>query len=211
LPASERLDAAGKRFARLVTDAVVARPRLWRLFRRPLQAQFDWLAPHWEGNRSPHHLAPLEDALERLDAHPCRALDLGTGTGLAARLVARRFPDADVVGVDLSPGMVDEARRRLPLDLAERVRFQVADASALPFEDGAFDLVTLLNMIPFFEELARVTAPGGTILLASSYGAETPIYVPPQTLRARLGALGFEGFREFRAGEGTAFVATARR
>ena len=39
----------------------------------------------------------------------------------------------------------------------------VGDASALPYESAAFDLVTLNNMIPFFDELARVTAPGGYV------------------------------------------------
>ena len=57
--------------------------------------------------------------------------------------------------------MVEQARQRTPPELAERVRFEQADAAQLPFEDGAFDLVQLANMIPFFDELARVTAPGG--------------------------------------------------
>ena len=60
----------------------------------------------------------------------------------------------------------------LPAELAGRVRFDVADASKLPFQDGAFDLVVLLNMIPFFEELARVTAPGGTAVFAAVSGPE---------------------------------------
>jgi ubiquinone/menaquinone biosynthesis C-methylase UbiE len=135
-------------------------------------------------------------------------LDLGTGTGKAARVVAKRFPQAEVVGVDLAPAMVEEAHRILPAQLSGRVRFEVADASKLPFDDRAFDLVVLLNMIPFFEELARVTAAGGRVVLASSFGSETPIYVPPEILRKRLAALGFGDFEELSAGEGTAFLAT---
>ncbi len=106
--------AVGKRFARLATRAVVARPSLWRLFRRPLRAQFDALAPDWDGIVGPEALAPLSLALARLDTAPARALDLGTGTGKAARLVAERFAEADVVGVDLAPAMVEQARRLLP-------------------------------------------------------------------------------------------------
>jgi hypothetical protein len=52
-----------------------------------------------------------------------------------------------------------------------------------------------------------VTAPGAWVVVASSSGAETPIYVPPETLRKRLGAAGFEGFDEVAAGEGTAVLA----
>jgi malonyl-CoA O-methyltransferase len=168
---SEWLEQAGRRFARLVTRAVVARPWLWRLFRRPLRAQFDWLAPVWDERRGPEALLPLQVAFDRLDGEPKRVLDLGTGTGKAARVAADRFPAAEVVGVDLSPAMIEEARRLLPINLAGRVGFEVADASSLPFEDGAFDLVVLLNMIPFFDELGfdqfeEIAAGEGTALLA---------------------------------------------
>jgi SAM-dependent methyltransferase len=204
---NERLVEVGRRFARLTTRAVVARPRLWRIFRRPLRAQFDWLAAGWEERVGPEALIPLGAALDRLPQPPRHVLDLGTGTGKAARVVARRFPEAEVVGVDLSPEMIAQAKRLLPDELAARVRFDVADASALPFDDGAFDLVVLLNMIPFFDELARVTAAGGRLVFASSFGAQTPIYVPPDRLRGRLVALGFDEFEEIRAGDGTAFLA----
>jgi SAM-dependent methyltransferase len=206
---SAALERLGRRFARFVTTAVVARPTLWRLLRRPLRSQFEHLAPVWDKRRGPETLIPLGAALDRLDDAPQRILDLGTGTGAAARVIARRFPDAEVVGVDLAPKMVEEARARLPADLAGRVRFEVGDASTLEFEPGAFDLVVLLNMIPFFEELARVTAPGGTVIFAFSSGPDTPIYVPTERLRERLEPLGFEGFEEVAAGPGTAV--TARR
>jgi SAM-dependent methyltransferase len=204
---SAALERLGRRFARFVTTAVVARPTLWRLLRRPLRSQFEHLAPVWDKRRGPETLIPLGAALDRLDEAPQRILDLGTGTGTAARVIARRFPDAEVVGVDLAPKMVEEARARLPADLAGRVRFEVGDASTLEFEPGAFDLVVLLNMIPFFEELARVTAPGGTVIFAFSSGPDTPIYVPTERLRERLEPLGFEGFEEAAAGPGTAVMA----
>jgi malonyl-CoA O-methyltransferase len=177
-----------------------------------MRAQFDRLASVWEGRCGPEALVPLEAALERLEDPPRRVLDLGTGTGKGARVVAARFPEAEVVGVDLSPAMVEKARALLPADLANRVRFQAADASRLPFDAASFDLVLLLNMIPFFDELARVIAPQGALLFAFSSGPETPIYTPPATLRERLGPLGFGRFEEIAAGEGTALLAqrTAR-
>jgi SAM-dependent methyltransferase len=208
---NERLVGVAKRFARIATRAVVARPALWRLFRGPLRKQFDWLAPYWEGRRGPEDLASLEEALRRLGGEPRRVLDLGTGTGLAARFLAGRFPNAQVVGVDLSPAMVDEARRLLPAELDGRVHFVVADASALPFTDGEFDLVVLLNMIPFFDELARVTAPGGAVALSWSSGPETPIYTPPETVKERLTPLGFERYEDIAAEGTTALVARRPR
>lgn len=197
------------RFARLVTDAVVRRPLLWRVLRRPLRTMFDDLAPTWETRIGPHHLGALARALEDVAA-PRRALDLGTGTGVAAKAVAERFPEAEVTGVDLSGAMVEEARAGLPPELERRVRFEVADASRLTFEDGAFGLVTLMNMIPFFDELARVTAPGGIAVLSFSRGSETPIYVPFARLRSELARRGFAEFAEFSADPATAMRARKR-
>ena len=175
----------GRRFARVATRAVVSRPALWRLFRSPVRKQFDLLAPQWERMSSNAPVA-LAAALERLQTPPRLALDVGTGTGKGAQLVAERFPDVDVVGVDLAPSMVEEAARLLPPELAGRVRFEVADASELPFPGASFDLVVLLNMIPFFPELGRVTAPGGRIALAG-LGFALPFLVP--------GALAFAVYR----------------
>jgi malonyl-CoA O-methyltransferase len=172
-----------------------------------LKTQFDALAPQWEGMLGPEALAPLAAAFDRLESPPARVLDVGTGTGKAARLVAERFPAAEVLGVDLSPEMVDQARRLLPPESSPRLRFEVADASALPVRSEAFDLVVLLNMIPFFDELGRVTAPGGTVVVAHVSGPSTPIWTSPETLRARLAPFGFDGFEELAAGGGTAFLA----
>jgi ubiquinone/menaquinone biosynthesis C-methylase UbiE len=194
----------GQRFARLATDVVVRQPALWRLFRRATQKQFDKLAPVWDARRDPVAFAPVSAALEILSEPPRRVLDLGTGTGSVARLVADRFPDAEVVGADLSERMVDEARAKTESD---RVRYVVADAQRLPFEDGAFDLVTLGNMIPFFDELVRVVAPGGHVLFAFSAGPSTPIYVAPERLRAELTRRGFGDIEEVAAGRGTGLVA----
>ena len=199
--------ALGRRYARAITNVVVRRPRLWRLFRRSLRLQFDNLAPRWDAMRDPAHLAPLELALEDVDPPPRRVLDLGTGTGSAALAIARRFPEAEAVGVDLAERMVDEARRKTTPGLGARVRFEVGDAARLCYGDGEFDLVTLANMIPFFDELDRVLAPGGSAIFGFSGGPATPIYVPPERLRAELERRGFSHFAEFAVGRGTALLA----
>jgi ubiquinone/menaquinone biosynthesis C-methylase UbiE len=197
----------GRRFARLTTDAVVRRPRLWPLFRGLMRRQFDMIAPGWDAMRSPGHLAPLEAALAAVGVSPDRVLDVGTGTGAAAIMLAERFPDGEVIGVDLSERMLSEARRNLPPQLASRVRFESADAAALPYEDSSFELVTLANMIPFFDELARVVKPGGRLICSFSSGATTPIYVPAERLRDALERRGFTEFANIAAASGTAFVA----
>jgi ubiquinone/menaquinone biosynthesis C-methylase UbiE len=196
----------GQRFARLVTDAVVRRPALWRVFRGRLRGMFDELAPTWGTRIGPHHMWALDLALEGVPA-PGRVLDLGTGTGVVALALGKRYPEAEVLGIDLSPGMIEEARRKLPAELAGRVRFEVGDASALSCPDGQFELVVLSNMIPFSDELTRIVAPGGTLVLSFSRGAETPIYVAPERLRRELGGRGFAEFAEFSAEPAAAFRA----
>jgi SAM-dependent methyltransferase len=206
------LISLGQRFARLTTDIVVRRPRLWFVLRGLMRFQFDRLAPQWDSLRSSDTAyAPYEAALERVDPPPMRALDLGTGTGGAAFAIARRFPEAEVVGADLAKRMIEQARRNLTDDARDRVRFEVADAAKLPYVGASFDLVGLSNMIPFFDELDRVLAPGGSLIVAFSGGAGTPIYVPTERLRAELEHRGFVDFAEFSTDPGTALLARKGR
>jgi ubiquinone/menaquinone biosynthesis C-methylase UbiE len=198
---------AGRKFARLATNAAVRNPRVWRFFRPLIRWQFDSLAPVWASMQLDDSLASYEAGLEALPAPPPRALDLGTGTGAGAVAIARRFPEAEVVGADLSDAMLAEARRGLPDELRARIDFQQADASALPFADGSFELVAHANMIPFFDELVRVLAPGGHALFAFSGGPTTPIYVAPEKLKDELAARGFTDFAELAAGRGNGLLA----
>lgn len=199
--------AIGRKFARLTTDAVTRNPRLWRFFRPLMRRQFDSMAARWDSMRMPESFAPFERALDAVAPPPSDALDLGTGTGDGAFAIARRFPEAKVTGVDVAEAMLAEARRKTPPELSDRVRFEAGDASALRFPDQQFDLVTLANMIPFFDELGRLVKPEGQVLFAFSGGAETPIYVSSDRLRAELERRGFTDFAEFTAGNGSALLA----
>jgi ubiquinone/menaquinone biosynthesis C-methylase UbiE len=191
----------GQRFARFVTDVVVRAPFLWGLFRRRMTKQFDQLAPEWDGTRvSRVRLAPMIAALDAAGT-PARVLDVGTGSGAVARLLTERWPEADVTGVDVSRGMIEEARR------LGGERYEVGDASELPYADCSFDLVTLNNMIPFFDELTRVTDHGGHVAIAFSMGPRTPIWVPLDRVRAQLERRGFLHVADFEAGPGVALLA----
>jgi ubiquinone/menaquinone biosynthesis C-methylase UbiE len=191
----------GQRFARFVTDVVVRAPFLWRFFRGRMRRNFDALAPEWDETRvSRERLVAMTAALDATGA-PTRALDVGTGTGAVARLISERWPSAEVTGVDVSPGMIAEARR------LGQERYDVGDASALPYEDGSFDLVTLNNMIPFFDELARVTAVGGYVAIAYSMGPRTPIWVPLERVSGELQRRGFLHVADFEAGGGVSLLA----
>jgi demethylmenaquinone methyltransferase / 2-methoxy-6-polyprenyl-1,4-benzoquinol methylase len=99
-------------------------------------------------------------------------LDVATGTAAVALELVRRT-GCSVVGVDQSPEMLDEARRRLLLAAeTKRVRLVEASAQDLPFEDGSFDGLTAAYLLRYLDdlptdlgELARVLRPGATAAL----------------------------------------------
>jgi SAM-dependent methyltransferase len=192
-------------------NAIVARaPALWPLLRGPMRSFWNRRAEGWGRlDRSPaFHLAPLGAALLHV-SEPERALDIGTGYGDAALLVAREFPRARVRGVDLSEEMVRHATARVGLDPEGRIAFKVADASDLPWAEDSFDLVTQLNMPPFFSEIARVLRPGGNVAIAATFGPRTPFYTPEPVLRRGFRKAGLEEVDTGTTGEGTWFVARA--
>lgn len=191
-------------------SAVAARvPFAWPLLRRPVRRFWDRRADDWgqrDARTDPAHLTALAAALLEVTP-PERALDIGTGFGDAALLVAREFPSARVRGVDISEEMIREASRRVGLDPEGRIAFRVADASSLPYEDDSFDLVTLLNMPVFVAEIARVLRPGGHVAIAASHGPATPYHTPDSVLRRGFARHGLEQVRSGGAGSGTFFVA----
>lgn len=190
-----RRPPAGVRIVgRAFNDIVVRAPWLWPLLRRPTQGFFDRASRGWDertGAGSPDHLAPLSAAALQV-SEPERVLDVGTGTGAGALLLAREFPRASVRGVDISDEMIRLAQQKIGLDPEGRVAFRVADAASLPFGDESFDLVAQLNMPPFFTEIDRVLRPGGHVIVASSWGSDTPFYTPDAVLERGFRRRGIE-------------------
>jgi ubiquinone/menaquinone biosynthesis C-methylase UbiE len=149
---------------------------------------FNRSAAGWDqrtGAGSTQHLTALATALLHVTPTPERVLDLGTGTGEAALLAAREFPLASVRGIDLSEEMIAAAKAKIGLDPDGRVAFKVGDAAEIPWPDDSFDLVTQVNVPPFFAEIARVLRPGGTVIIASSRGSRNPFYTPHRVLAWR--------------------------
>jgi demethylmenaquinone methyltransferase / 2-methoxy-6-polyprenyl-1,4-benzoquinol methylase len=97
-----------------------------------------------------------------------RALDVATGTGdLAVELARRVTPGGEVVGSDFSEGMLERARRK-----SSAVRWEQANALALPYPDDGFDAATVgfgarnfSDLEQGLREMARVVRPGGRVVV----------------------------------------------
>ncbi|MPQ99051.1 methyltransferase domain-containing protein [Modestobacter sp. I12A-02628] len=126
-------------------------------------------------------------ALARLGARGERCLEIGTGRrGLGARVAVTRFGARDVLAVDVHAASVGRARLATA-DLGDRVRFQVADATALPVPDASVDLVLSFHAFHHIAdwraavaESARVLRPGGQLALTEM----TARFVDARWLRA---------------------------
>ncbi|MBB5211338.1 malonyl-ACP O-methyltransferase BioC [Microbulbifer hydrolyticus] len=104
------------------------------------------------------------------DSSPKRILDLGSGTGYGSELLRRRFPDAEIVALDIAPAMLAYARSHRPVADA----YIAADAEQLPLADGSIDLVFssfalqwCYRLPQLFAEIRRIMAPGARALVST--------------------------------------------
>lgn len=94
-------------------------------------------------------------------------VDCGTGSGFASRGAARHFPGSLIVGFDVVPAMLDQAKRNaLEEDLP--IAYVSADTLKLPLRDGAVDIVVAQNTAPYLREFARVCRPGGLVVFVDT-------------------------------------------
>jgi tRNA (cmo5U34)-methyltransferase len=109
-------------------------------------------------------------------------LELGTGTGETTRGVLNKHPDAHLISIDASPGMVKVARENLPADRVDVILGRLED----PLPRGPFDLVVSALAVhhlegehkaDLFRRVAAVLTPGGRFVLADVVEPVNPSYV----------------------------------
>ena len=113
-------------------------------------------------------------AVDALGKHqPQDILDIATGTGDFAMLMARRIQPRHITGADISEGMMDVGRKKVKeAGLQDTISFQREDCLSLTFPDGTFDAVTSAYGVRNFQdldqglrEMQRVLRPGGHLLI----------------------------------------------
>ncbi|MDQ6662237.1 MAG: class I SAM-dependent methyltransferase [Chloroflexota bacterium] len=131
-------------------------------------------------------LTSLEQALAaRPSDRQRRILDVGCGTGLLLRLLADRFPEAELVGVDASPDMLEHAHHTLkekPHVQLRQVELGADGQPILPCAPGTFDLITCTNTFHYFTEPVvvlqtwrEVLVEGGQVLVEDYTLRRTPV------------------------------------
>jgi ubiquinone/menaquinone biosynthesis C-methylase UbiE len=126
-------------------------------------------------------LANIEAHLRYLPIAPSDCvLDVGCGSGSMARLIARSFPRAKVIGVDVREQYLDFAEERAREEGLRNVTFRRGDVFELPFADATFDVVWAKYLLQWLKEpktalaeLKRVTKPGGFVVSCDYAGFAT--------------------------------------
>jgi ubiquinone/menaquinone biosynthesis C-methylase UbiE len=150
---------------------------------RVVAKTYDWISRRYDAIKQFHTrdeswfvAAPLLGELAGVK-HPL-ILDVATGTGRLPLDLLREHFVGQIVGLDLSTGMLRQARTKLEV-YEEQVSLIWQDASHLPFEDDTFDAVTSLESLEFLPqpraalaEMVRVLAPGGVLFLTNRVGRE---------------------------------------
>lgn len=136
---------------------------------------------------------PHDEVLAQLRAHKSRRIaDIACGTGILSARIERELHPDEIYGVDMSHGMLDQARAK-----SDRVRWLRGPAEQLPFDDGALDAVVTTTAFHFFDQPAalrefhRVLAPGGLVAVSSlsarqpCCSSQRPANGNPSTARRR--------------------------
>jgi len=141
---------------------------------RSAKEQFDKQAAHYDAQWNTWSEETLGWLLERAEPRPSDfVLDVATGTGFTALAFAPRVQT--VIGMDVSSGMLEQARRQAGEGRIANAVFQEGAAEFLPFAGGSFDIVTcrvaphhFLDIRKFLAEAARVLKSGGRLALVDT-------------------------------------------
>jgi demethylmenaquinone methyltransferase/2-methoxy-6-polyprenyl-1,4-benzoquinol methylase len=155
----------------------------------PIAAMFDRISPSYD--RLNHLLSINIDKVWRRRTakavsknHPKTILDLATGTADLAIALAKRNPQAHIIGTDISEKMLEIGQAKIAKEkLENQIELRLGDATALPFEDNSFDTVTVAfgvrnfeNMKQGLSEIHRVLKPNGqAFILEFSMPEKFPI------------------------------------
>lgn len=137
--------------------------------RGAVRGSYTGLAARYDERWARYVGASVAETMRRLEVGPGQAvLDVGCGTGALLRALREVEPTARLRGVDLTPAMLRVAARKL----ARGAGLAAADAVALPFADGSFDLVVSTSSFHYWadpvaglSEMARVARPGGRLVV----------------------------------------------
>jgi ubiquinone/menaquinone biosynthesis C-methylase UbiE len=156
--------------------------------KRSTRRWFDRRAGSYESGFTSRWRDPVQrESLAALDLTPGdRMLDVGCGTGAGSRAAAATA--GTVVGIDLSPKMIQQAVGLA--DGIENVRFEVGDAEQLPFGDHEFTSVLCSNAFHHYpdplqatREMARVLAPGGRLVIGDACADQAMARIADRFLR----------------------------
>lgn len=186
-----------------VTEGALLGPRVVRWFYDKDARRYEAIKGFDAREERDFLALPLFHRLDEGAGAQARVLDLATGTGrLSSALLAVPFFTGPIVGLDASGGMLGVAAERLAA-WPGRVALLQATLPPLPFADAAFDAVCLMEALEFLprraavlDELLRVLAPGGILLVSNRRGWERRLFLghaePPRAFEKRLRALGLQ-------------------
>lgn len=115
--------------------------------------------------------------------NPIKILDIASGTGDLAIMAAQKIEATEIIGADISEGMLNVGRQKIKkLNLSNRIKMQVADSENLPYNDNYFDAITVAFGVRNFEnlnkglsEIYRVLKPNGKFIVLETSIPSLPI------------------------------------
>ena len=150
----------------------------------PISSMFDRISPKYDALN--HLLSFNIDKVWRkktakavAKSQPNTILDLATGTADLAIAVAKRNPQAQVIGMDISEKMLDIGKEKvMHQNLANQIELRLGDAAALPFEDDSFDTVTVAVGVRNFEDLGKSLSEISRVLKSGGQAVILEISMP---------------------------------